>query len=116
MGYPNNRVETCLIEHCSKFQIQKSKLQKGDTLEILKFSFCADKEQVIKSFASIGIPIKSEEDLPIIVEWHKKGYDLSGKLKNINGEFLKLDIDNYIKNVIKLRHDKVLNCKIKIID
>lgn len=93
--------------------ISKSKLKSGDLLETMKFSFCADREEFIKAFKKIGLPITSESDLDTLNQWSKKGLDVLGQIKNEHGEFVRLNIENFVKYDIKLRHNQVLNCKIK---
>jgi hypothetical protein len=93
--------------------ISKSKLKAGDLLETMKFSYCADKEEFVKAFKRIGLPINSESDLETLNEWSKAGLDKLGKIKNEKGELVKFNIKNFVKYNIKLRHNQVLNCKIK---
>ncbi len=96
--------------------ISKSKLRSGDLLETMRFSFCADKEAFINAFDKLGLPIKSEDDLISLVKWHENGWDRDGKIKNKNGDLVKLDINHFIRYNIKLRHNKVLNCRIKFVN
>lgn len=96
-------------------EISKSKLKAGDLLETMRFSYCADREAFVEAFKKIGLPINSEADLKTLVEWHKKGWDKNGTIKNAEGNNLKLDISNFVNYGIKLRHNKVLNCKIKFV-
>lgn len=97
-------------------EVSKSKLKAGDLLETMRFSYCADKEAFIEAFAKLGLPIKSEEDLLSLEKWHNLGWDKQGKVKNKNGEVVNFDIKHFVNYGIKLRHNKVLNCKIKFID
>jgi len=93
--------------------ISKDKLRRGDLLETMRFSFCADKEQFVKAFKSLGLPVNSEADLDTLNEWSKSGLDNLGQIKNDRGEFVKFNIEKFVKYDIKLRHNQVLNCKIK---
>jgi len=92
-------------------EISKSELRSGNTLAIMKFSWCADRESFVKAFDAIGLPIKSEQDLETLYEWSKSGADKSGKIKNTQGRFITLDINQLVSHGIKLRHDKVLQCR-----
>ncbi len=49
-------------------EISKSELRNGNTLAIMKFSWCADREAFVKAFDAIGIPVKSEKDLEVLNE------------------------------------------------
>jgi hypothetical protein len=95
--------------------ISKSKLRAGDLLETMRFSFCADREAFIDAFKKIGLPVSSEADLKTLEEWHKKGWDKNGMVKNLSGNKVTFDIHNFVNYGIKLRHQKVLNCKIKFV-
>jgi len=97
-------------------EISKSKLKSGDLLETMRFSYCADKESFVNAFKSLGLPINSEDDLITLEKWHKNGWDKDGKIKNKNNDFVNLDINHFVNYSIKLRHNKVLNCKIKFVD
>lgn len=96
-------------------EISKSKLKAGDLLEVMRFSYCADREAFVEAFKKIGLPVNSESDLVTLYDWHKKGWDKDGIIKNSRGEKIKLDISNFVNYSIKLRHNKVLNCKIKFV-
>ena len=96
-------------------EISKSKLKSGDLLEVMRFSFCADKEAFVNAFDKLGLPVKTEEDLVILKKWHDKGWDKSGQIKNKNGDVVNFDLSQFVNYSIKLRHNKVLNCKIKFV-
>lgn len=96
-------------------EISKSKLKAGDLLELMRFSYCADKEQFVKAFSKLNLPIKSDQDLITLQKWNAKGYDKNGLVENTLGEKIKFDIKEFVSR-IKLRHDKVLNCNIKFVD
>ncbi|HMT03304.1 MAG TPA: hypothetical protein PKD00_08380 [Burkholderiales bacterium] len=97
-------------------EISKSKLKSGDLLETMRFSYCADRESFVDSFAKIGLPIKSESDLILLNKWHNEGWDKAGMIKNSKGDNLVIDIKHFVNYNIKLRHNKVLQCKIKFIN
>jgi hypothetical protein len=80
----------------------------------MRFSYCADRPAFVSAFEKIGLPVKSEDDLITLYDWHTKGLDRAGKIKLSNNTFLNLDIESFVKR-IKLRHDVVLNCKIKLL-
>jgi hypothetical protein len=82
----------------------------------MRFSFCADREAFINAFSKLGLPIKNESDLLTLEKWHNKGWDKDGKIKNKDGDFIIIDIKNFVNHSIKLRHNKVLNCRIKFVN
>lgn len=91
-----------------------SKLQRGDILEKLRFSFIADRVSLTKAFRDVGIPIKDENDLIILSNISKQGLDKKG-LPNSDGKTLKIDINSFVDK-IHLRHDYVRNCNVKWVD
>jgi len=97
-------------------EVSKIKLKQHDLLETMRFSYCADKEAFVNAFGKLGLPIKSEDDLLTLVKWHDNGWDKNGKVINKNGDVVNFDIKHFVRYGIKLRHNKVLNCKIKFVD
>jgi hypothetical protein len=97
-------------------EISKSKLKSGDLLETMRFSYCADREAFVQAFADIGLPVKSESDLILLTKWHTNGWDKAGKIKNSKGDNITIDIRHFVNYNIKLRHNKVLQCKIKFVN
>lgn len=96
-------------------EISIQKLKDNDLLTQMRFFWCADKENFISAFKRLGLPIKSEADLITLKEWSELGIDKSGKLKTIKGDFLILDIQDFVNHNIKLRHNKLFNCNLKFV-
>lgn len=98
--------------------ISRTKLRNRDLLEIMRFSYCADKEAFVDAFSKLGIPIESEADLVELERIHNERLDTDGKLalKNSKGEPLKFDIREFVNYNIRLRQNQMKKCNIKFID
>lgn len=96
--------------------LSKSKMAKGDTLEIMRFAFCQDKENFISAFKEIGLPVGSEADLAELNDWHKEGLDTGNIIVNEKKENLKnFNIRDFVLFNVTLRPNKE-SCKINWVD
>lgn len=90
-------------------KISKGKLKQGSVIDILRFAYCADTENFHNHFKSIGIDINDDEDLKALAKLHSQGKDLDGTMGT------KFDLMKFIGGM-KIRHNKLNNCAIRLID
>lgn len=95
--------------------ISVSKLKANDLLEQMRFSYCADKNSFIDAFNQIGIPVTSEDDLAKLNDWHNKGYDVNGKIKNIQNKVLRFNLADFVRYNIRLNHNQLVKCNVQFI-
>jgi hypothetical protein len=94
--------------------ISIKKLQSNDLYEQLLFSYFADNESFIKTFAENGIIIQGLQDLDFLVEVSNSGADKNGALRDADGKRKVFDIVSILHSV-KVRNDKLRESNIQFI-
>lgn len=96
-------------------QISKRGLMENDLLSQLRFAFAADTERFREGFEKVGVEINDDTDLQILVGLHKEGKDISGFVKDENGNQIKFDVPVVLHSIL-IRPSKINTSGIKFID